>query len=40
MKKNVFIVILIIIILGMGGYLFYDKVLSKDEVKAGQFEEK
>lgn len=33
MKKNVFIVILIIIILGMGGYLVYDKVLSKEEKK-------
>ena len=33
MKKNVFIVILIIIILGMGGYLVYDKVLSKEDKK-------
>lgn len=33
MKKNVFIVISIIIILGMGGYLVYDKILGKEEVK-------
>ena len=40
MKKNVFIVVLIIIILGMGGYLVYDKKLSKDESKQEKTSEK
>lgn len=40
MKKNVFIIILVIIVLGMGGYLVYDKVLSKDEVKKEKTETK
>ena len=30
MKKNVVIVILLILVLGMGGYLVYDKVIDKD----------
>ena len=30
MKKNVIIVILVILVLGMGGYLVYDKVIDKD----------
>ncbi len=40
MKKNVFIIILVIIVLGLGGYLVYDKVLSKDEVKKEKTETK
>lgn len=33
MKKNGLIILLVIIILGMAGYLFYDKVLYKEEDK-------
>ena len=36
MKKNIFIIILAILVLGLGGYLVYDKVLDKnvkEEVK-------
>lgn len=31
MKKNIIITILAILVLGMGGYLVYDKILSKDD---------
>ena len=30
MKKNIFIIILAILVLGLGGYLVYDKVIDKD----------
>ena len=30
MKKNIFIVVLALIIVGLGGYLVYDKVIDKD----------
>ena len=42
MKKGmiVLLVILIILVLGMGGYLVYDKVLSKEEVKEEKVEDK
>ena len=36
MKKNIFIIILSVIVLGLGGYLYYDKVIDKgvnEEVK-------
>ena len=47
MKKNIVIVILSVVILGLGGYLVYDKVIDKDEksisneeIKEGQQEKK
>lgn len=39
MNKNIFIVILLVLILGLGGYLVYDKVLVKEE-KDDNVEEK
>lgn len=39
MKKNIFIVILLVVILGLGGYLVYDKVLVK-ETEDADVEEK
>lgn len=33
MKKNIAIVLLVIAVLGMGGFIVYDKVLKKDDVK-------
>lgn len=42
MKKGivVLVVILILLVLGMGGYLVYDKILSKDEVNNKKVEQK
>ena len=31
MKKNIVIIILTILVLGLGGYLVYDKVIDKEE---------
>lgn len=33
MKKNIVIVVLVVLVLGLSGYLVYDKVLNKEEVK-------
>ena len=42
MKKGivVLLVVLILLVLGMGGYLVYDKILSKEEIKKETVEEK
>lgn len=32
MKKNIIIIILSILVLGMGGYLVYDKIIDKEEI--------
>ena len=40
MKKNIAIVLLVIAVLGMGGFIVYDKVLKKDDAKEKQTETK
>ncbi len=35
-----FVIVLVLLVLGMGGYIFYDKVLSKDKVIAKKEEKK
>lgn len=36
MKKNIVIIILTILVLGLGGYLVYDKVIDKEEVSINE----
>ena len=39
MQKNIIIIILSILVLGMGGYLVYDKVIVKEEKNEVKVEE-